>query len=191
VLQKTLIGVVILLFGLVAVFFFLGRGRLEENLEAPVQPPPLDDRARLETIDLFFGAPDEIGLVREKRSLVAGGTLEDRLRSCVEELASGSLEGHLRVIPRTTRLQRAYLNPWGVAYLDFNRSLLGDTPGDGEEWLAVAALVHTVCATYPEIREVRFLLDGHMIVSLGGYIDLEDPLRAEDFPLSPRGAHGI
>ena len=50
-------------------------------------------------------------------------------------------------------------------------------------WLAVAAIVHTVSANYPQIREIRFLLDGHMIVSLGGYIDLEEPLRAEDFPL--------
>ena len=34
-----------------------------------------------------------------------------------------------------------------------------------------------------EVREVRFLIDGQMVVSLAGYMDLEEPLRAEDFPL--------
>jgi hypothetical protein len=30
---------------------------------------------------------------------------------------------------------------------------------------------------------VRFLIDGQLVVSLAGYIDLEDAVRAEDFPL--------
>jgi hypothetical protein len=75
-----------------------------------------------------------------------------------------------------------FLDTWGVAYLDFTRDLLGRRPpDDGEEWLVVASIVRTMCDNFSEVRAVRVLIDGEMVVSLGGYMDLEEPLRAEEF----------
>ena len=61
-------------------------------------------------------------------------------------------------------MRRAFIDPWGLAYLDFDRSVLGTRPlGDGEEWLVVASLVRTVCDNFPEVREVRFMIDGQVV----------------------------
>jgi hypothetical protein len=139
----------------------------------------------VERLLLYFGDPAHVGLVREPRVIASGTNLEERIGNCIRELASGSLRENLPVVPPDTQLRRAYLDSWGVAYLDFTRDLLGRrTPGDGEEWLAVAAIVRSVCDNFPEVREVRFLVEGQLVVSLAGYMDLEEPLRSEDFPLS-------
>lgn len=157
------------------------------RVDAPAREAPgaFDTGPRTERSDLvtlYFGARDRIGLAGELRTIAAGQPLEARIRSSVRELAAGSLVGGVPVIPPQTRLRGVFLDTWGVAYLDFNRDLLGRRPpDDGEEWLVVAAIVRTMCDNFPEVRAVRLLVDGEMVVSLGGYMDLEEPLRAEDF----------
>ena len=182
--RRALILVPVFLLVAVAWVYFAGRDEVAEVVEPPLPAIELSERDHVEAVRLYFGASDRVGLQMESRTLVASGTLEERLRACIHELARGSLEDGLRVVPPKTRLRRAFLDPWGAAYLDFSRELLGETiAGDGDEWLAVAAIVRTVCDNYPEVREIRFLIEGQMVVSLGGYVDLEEPLRAEDFPL--------
>lgn len=168
----------------VAILYGLGRKHVDES-----EPPELTVGGAalgepVERLTLYFGDPAHVALVGEPRVIASGVTLEERIAACVRELAAGSLRENLPVVPPDTQLRRAYLDPWGVAYLDFTRDLLGRrTPGDGEEWLAVASIVRSVCDNFPEVREVRFLIEGQMVVSLAGYMDLEEPLRSEDFPL--------
>jgi len=166
------------------VLFLLGRGRLGE-VQRELRPAGAGP-ARLMTVRLYFGHPEHSGLVREDRVLLRGERLEDRLRDCIRELAAGPLTGGVPAVPERTTLKRAFLDPWGLAWLDFNRGLLGRrSPGDYEEWLAVASLVRTVCDNFPEIREIRIMVEGQVVVSLNGYIDLEEPLSSDDFPLMP------
>lgn len=182
--RRALLLVPVLVVVAVVLLYLAGRDEVAEIVEPPLPAIELSERDRVEAVRLYFGAADRVGLQYETRTLVASGALEDRLRACIHELARGSLGDGLRVVPPQTRLRRAFLDPWGAAYLDFSRELLGErVSGDGEEWLTIAAIVHTVCDNYPEVREIRFLIEGQMVVSLGGYVDLEEPLRVEDFPL--------
>jgi hypothetical protein len=182
-LRGILIALAVLLVAVVIVFYLLGRGRVEEKPVVAGRTPGPDESVRLETVTLYFGDPERIALRRETRTLVTGPTMNDRLGVCIRELAAGSLTGGLPTLPPGTALRHAFVDRWGLAYLDFNRQLLGArAPGDGEEWLAVASIVRSVCDNFPEIREVRFMVDGEVVTSLGGVIDCEEPLRAEDFP---------
>jgi len=166
-----------------AVALWTGRDRVDvptAELPSAFDTAPRTERSDLVT--LYFGARDRIGLRGELRTIAAGPSLQARLQACVRELAAGSLEEGIAVIPPRTRLRGAFLDTWGVAYLDFSGDLLGRRPpDDGEEWLVVAAIVRTMCDNFPEVRAVRLLVDGEMVVSLGGYMDLEEPLRAEEF----------
>ncbi|MEZ4650701.1 MAG: GerMN domain-containing protein [Candidatus Eisenbacteria bacterium] len=176
--------------GLFLLFVIIAGGALwfdQHRVEPPVaEIPRAFDTApatdRSDYVTLYFGDTAQIGLRPELRTIGAGESLESRMQACVRELAAGSLEGWLPVLPPKTRLRGAFLDTWGVAYLDFTRDLLGRrAPDDGEEWLVVAAIVRTMCDNFSEIRAVRVLIDGEMVVSLGGYMDLEEPLRAEEF----------
>jgi len=161
---------------------WLGRGKVEERAEQPAIAAAPVATAKSEQIQLYFGDRNRVDLVPELRTMSAGEDLQERLQVVVRELAAGSLEGHLAVVPSGVRLRSGYVDGWGDAYLDFTKSILGrGSPGDGTEWLAVAAIVRTICEHFPEIQSVRFLIEGQMIVSLAGYVDLEEPLSAEHF----------
>jgi hypothetical protein len=170
------------------VLILLGRGRVRER---DVQPRPFAaaGEATLQTLRLYFADPDGGGLVREDRSAVMPVSLTERLATCIRELAEGSHAGNLPVLPSRSGLARAFVDPWGLAYLDFDAAVVASS-GDREEWLVVASIVRTVCENFPEVREVRFMVGGQVVTSLGGYIDLEEPLGPEDFPLLPAQGFG-
>jgi hypothetical protein len=187
-LRKILIGLVVLLLAAVVLLYIFGRGRVAERGAGLPAVNRLGEEARLESVRLYFGDPARFGLRAEERTLVAGPSLTDRLDVCIRELAAGSLTGGAPVIPSDTRLLNAFVDPWGLVFLDFNRALQGaQSPGDGEEWLAIASIVRTVCDNYPEIRQVRFMVEGQVVTSLAGYVDLEENLDGEAFPLTPAG----
>ncbi len=182
-MKKALLVLGVLVLAGAAVLYLLGRGRVGE-VGPTGWPPGLDQEARLMSVRLYFGDPRGIGLKAEDRTIAAGPTLSDRLEACIRELARGSLTGSAPSLPPDTKLSRAFTDPWGLGYLDFTRAFLGDRrPGDGEEWLAVASLVRTVCDNFPEVRRVRILVEGRTVTTLGGSIDLEEPLSSEEFPL--------
>lgn len=180
--RVTIIFSVLLLAG-VAALYLLGREQIQAQRRPTSGAASLDDRARLETVWLYYGSVASAALERERRTIASGPSLEERISACIDELARGSLEGRISVLPTNTRLRRAFLDPWGVAYLDFDGAIRrGRLPGDGEEWLAVGAVVRTVCDNFPEVSAIRFMIDGDVITTLGGYIDLEEPISAEQFP---------
>lgn len=183
-LRTLLIIAVCVILVVVGILIFLGRGSLEET---PVDfgQNRLGEDVRIETVRLYFGDRDRFALRPEDRSIVRGPNLNARLAACIQELASGPMTPATPVIPAATRLRRVFVDPWGLAFLDFSKDLLGQRRmRDGEEWLAVASLVRTVCDNYPEIREVRFMVEGQVVTSLAGYTDLEEALRPDDFPLT-------
>jgi hypothetical protein len=167
------------------VLILLGRGRVREGDASP-RPFAQAGESNLQTLRLYFGDPAGRGLVREDRSAVMPVTLAERLSACIRELAEGSRAGNLPVLPRGAGLRRAFVDPWGLAYLDFDAGIAASA-GDREEWFAIASIVRTVCENFPEVREVRFMVSGQVVTSLRGYIDLEEPLGPEDFPLQSVG----
>lgn len=179
-----LLAAMVLLVAAAVALFLMGRTKVEEFAGGGTRAPGLREDAPLRTIRLYFADPERFALRTESRTVAVGGTVEERLSACIDEMARGSLTGAAPVLPGGTRLQRIFLDPWGLAFLDFSRELLEvvDT-GEGTEWLAVAAVVRTLGENFPEIREIRFMVDGHVVTSLGGYVDLEEPLSPEDFPV--------
>jgi hypothetical protein len=187
-MRRLLLVLVVLIAIGAGVLIILGRGRVRER---DIQPRSFAaaGEATLQTLRLYFADPAGGGLVREDRSAVMPASLTDRLTTCMRELEKGSHAGNLPVLPRASKIARAFVDPWGLAYLDFNAGIVS-SPGDREEWLLAASIVRTVCENFPEVREVRFMVGGQVVTSLGGYIDLEEPLSPEDFPLLPAEGPG-
>lgn len=73
------------------------------------------------------------------------------------------------------RLRALYLDDAGTAYADLSaaapaqKELKASVEG---ELLAVYALVNSIIQSIPEVRQVRFLLDGREAQTLAGHIDL-------------------
>ncbi len=69
-------------------------------------------------------------------------------------------------------LRGLYLNEAGTAYVDL--AAVRQEPGASarEELLFLYAVVNTLTGNFPEVREVRFLVDGREAQTLAGHVDV-------------------
>lgn len=134
-------------------------------------------------ISLFFASPDGSGLVREAGEIDScGNDLTDCIQEAVEKLAGGPLGDLAPTLPSTTVVNDVQVRD-DTAYLDFGNELADGLPGGSSaEMTAVYSIVDTVTFNFPQIKKVKFLLDGHEADTLKGHIDLRSPL-VPDFSL--------
>jgi hypothetical protein len=91
------------------------------------------------------------------------------------EIVAAVLAGAQSGVLMELRLRALYLDETGTAYADLSPA----SPAQKElktsvegELLAVYALVNSLTQNIPEVRQVRFLLDGREAQTLAGHIDL-------------------
>ena len=105
------------------------------------------------------------------------GSLEEQIRAVVKELASAEeTDSRVRCIPAGSALRNVAVED-GTAILDFDRGFTDADlwSGSGTESLRVWGLVNSV-TELRNLRKVRVLSEGEAIESLGGHVELTDPL---------------
>lgn len=84
------------------------------------------------------------------------------------------------VIPIGTRVLGLKVQD-GTAFADFSKEIVRKGRGSYEEMMICYAIVNTL-TEFPEVKRVQILVEGKKVFSLGGHMDLEDPLsRNETF----------
>jgi len=151
-------------------------------LIAPVTPVRPGEPG-LMRISLFFASPDGSGLVRETAEIDScGSDLADCIQDAVKKLAGGPLGELAPTLPSTTVINDVQVRD-DTAYLDFGNELADGLPGGSSaEMTAVYSIVDTISFNFPQIKKVKFLLDGHEVETLKGHIDLRSPI-IPDFSL--------
>ena len=142
----------------------------------PAHPGPAD-RVR---ITLFFAAPDGDGLMREGSEIDScRNDLAACIRSTLAKLVRGPLGDLAPALPPSTIINSVQVQG-DTAYLDFSKELVDGIPGgSSSEMTAVYAVVDTVSFNFPQIKKVKFLLDGRDVESLAGHLDLRMPLEPD------------
>jgi len=126
------------------------------------------------TIYVLKSTDGEIGLSPEERTVT--GNVEP-LRAAIERLLAtnhevGTSQG---LVPVGTKLLSAKVRG-SVAYLDFSSELQNNfTGGSTQEELLVGAIAHTACQFKP-IKKVQILIEGKKIDSIGGHIEIIEPV---------------
>jgi hypothetical protein len=95
-------------------------------------------------------------------------------REAVAAILAGDRSGKAAVLTEL-KLRALYLDAAGTAYLDLSplKAAQKDIRASAqEELLAVYALVNTLTQNFPEVRQVRIILDGREAQTLAGHIDL-------------------
>lgn len=151
------------------------RGR-EQLPTTPVQPESIGSVR----VSLFFASPDGNGLVREGREIEnCGNDVSACIRETLAQLANGPLGDLTPTIPPAATVRDLQVRD-DTAYLDFGRELADGLPGGSSaETTAVYSIVNTISFNFPEIKRVKFLLEGHDIDSLKGHIDLRMPIEPD------------
>ncbi|GAM10513.1 sporulation and spore germination [Geobacter sp. OR-1] len=172
-------GIVILAVVLGGLFLrkYLNRGPVP-------QPPPAQQvpEQGVKTITLFFAAPEGGGLLRESRVIEPCSGLDDCAEEVLGELINGPIGELYPTLPETTMYH-------GVSFagdtltIDFGKELQeGLISGSDAEMAAVYSVVNSIAINFPQVKNVRFLVDGKPLATLKGHLDLREPL-PPDFTL--------
>ena len=84
-----------------------------------------------------------------------------------------SEQGGEAAVLKDLELKALYLDAAGTVFVDLSPVGRKDLRGSAwEELLAVYAFVNTLTQNFPEVRQVRFLVDGREAPTLAGHVDL-------------------
>ncbi len=170
------VGVLVVIALLAAIGFGLRLARQREEL--PGIGPDARPEAAGRSVELLFPGDSE-DWVRERREILAGEARETEIRRLVEELLRGPRTKASPVFPPSTRLQDVFWDGAGELTLGFSEHLRSDHPGGSRaEPATVQALLGTVKLAFPEVRRIRILIEGEVVSTIAGHVDVSRPLEA-------------
>lgn len=155
--------------------------RASERLRLDVESSALESQ-NLEELEvvLYFCEPGVMvptvdGLVPEKRSIFQTNDSVLTARQIINELIKGPSEEGVRVFPEHARLRQIYLLGDGTAVVDFSRDTAYQLGGVTAELGMIYSVTRSLTQNIPEVRGVKFLVDGRESHSLAGHISIIEP----------------
>jgi spore germination protein GerM len=140
--------------------------------QVALQPPAGPTQA----VTLYFPSNPEGQLREETRTLTLAADPADRIRQIVLALVEGPKQGGSPALPPSADVRAVFLAEDGTAYLDLSSDALADfNPGIESETLAVYSVVDSLAANLPEVKRVKFLVQGQEAETLDGHADLTAP----------------
>lgn len=118
----------------------------------------------------------EAYLVPERRTISRTG--EPHLAAVKELIKGPKTEGLQPVFSPRTKVRGLKIED-GLAVIDLSREAGKTSRGAWGEALAVSAVVNTL-TKFPEVEEVRILIEGKEVETLSGHMDLTGPLRRNE-----------
>ncbi len=148
--------------------------RLGENAEIIIGES--QSNTEMIAVELYFMDTASHQLVKEKREIpktvgMARATLEELFKGA-DAIGSGTVSA----IPLGTSLLDINVRTDGKCIVDLSREFISNLSKDPKaETLAVYAVVNTL-TQYPTVTEVQVLVDGQIVNSPRGEVDLSQPL---------------
>lgn len=132
---------------------------------------------------LYFSSPEGDRLLPEARRIGPCPDVEHCIVAVVDELVNGPLGELSSTLPAGTVFRSVAVEGDTVA-IDWGSGLRDGLPtGSSAEMMAAYSVVNTIVENFPDIKRVRFLIEGEPVPTLKGHLDLREPLEA-DFSLS-------
>lgn len=143
----------------------------------PIENKPAKNEKTEQTMNVKVYYPDESGmrLVEVEREIIVDESV-DKYTAAVETLLEEPEEENLTTIfPKNTGFRKVTVEG-DLAIVDIDGSILKSFVGGstGEEFL-IGSVVDTL-TNFPEIKRVKFLVNGQEIETLSGHMDLSVPL---------------
>jgi len=167
--------------GLAVVYFVLPRWLTTPEAPATdaVSAPAAAD-ARHAQATLYYVSEDGSLLEGASREVAFGASPTEQARKILEAQLAPPPEGFVSPIPAGVTVRGIFFTPRGDVYVDLSREIITLHPGGSlNEALTVYAIVNALTANVHEITAVQILVDGRQIDTLGGHLDLRQPLTGQ------------
>ena len=167
-------GIVALAALLIAVIALLPRALSPGGAAANPDAPGAIDTRRIQAT-LFYISDIGTDLVAVVREVPYGATPSEQARLILDAQLQ-TPDGQASSIPAGTKLRGLFLGGKGEAYVDLSPEILAQRGGTLGEALAVYAIVNALTTNLPDVTAVQILVDGKEVDTLGGHVDLREPL---------------
>lgn len=130
---------------------------------------------KLLTVQLFFASKAKFSLAVEEREIEEEkSTVQQEVSLTISELIKGPAHDDLSgTIPVGTKLRSFYLDKNGVGYADFSKEMIKNHQGGSwGELLTIYSIVNTVTKNFPQVHQVKLLIDGLEVETLKGHLDI-------------------
>jgi spore germination protein GerM len=135
------------------------------------------DPQRRITATLFYVSEDGMALVPAQREVPFAEPVVEQARQVVLAQIAPVEAPLASAIPAGTSLRAIYLSDKGDLFVDLSPELTSGHPGGAlEELFTVYSLVNALTVTLQAITRVQILVDGKEVDTLGGHVDLRNPL---------------
>jgi spore germination protein GerM len=178
--------IVLFLVGAAAGFYFVHRFVRSEKQTAETPPPQILSPGVEEffPLRLYLPVDNRLQLVEKK---VAGMTKQSAIADAViEEFFKGPGTGTASPIPQNVRLLGLYKDSAQILYVDLSDEVRRNFQGDAlSEYLLLKGLYESLISNLQDVQDVKVLIEGKEVESLGGHFYLKYPLKnivAYDFP---------
>ena len=150
----------------------------KSSITGPVEQTQQPGDGDLSTFRIYYPAADRL-LTQERRisrrpkqTGTAEAVMEEFFRGPGGEQASS-------LVPRDVKVLGAYRDSAQVLYVDLSDELRRNFQGDAlAEYLLLKGVYESLMANLQDIADVKILVDGKEIESLGGHFFLKFPLRS-------------
>jgi spore germination protein GerM len=177
--KKTWI-VLILLFFLAGVSgsYFLFRTFLRQEKSAVAQGLPDEAAGQEDLFDLRMFYPVEGRIETIEKKLPRRTKQNTIAEAVVEEYFMGPENGKASPIPQNVRLLGIYRGFDRILYVDLSDEVRRNFQGDAaSEFLVLKGLYESLTANLQDVQDVKVLVEGREIETLGGHFYLNGPIR--------------
>lgn len=130
----------------------------------------------ISTLRIYY--PMKGWLQMEERKVPKRITNSAIAEAVLEEFLKGPADVNLSEIPKDTKLLGLYFAADGLLYVDLSDEFRRNFKGDAlAEFLLLKSLYDSLVANLPNITDVKVLIEGKELESLGGHIYLMYPLK--------------
>lgn len=127
------------------------------------------------TVQLYFARKKEFCLGIEPREVKGErSSIQQEIRRALSELIKGPTQDDLApTIPVGARLRSFYLDKNGIGYADFSNEMIKNHPGGSwGELITIYSIVNTITKNFPQVHQVKLLINGLEVETLRGHLDL-------------------
>ncbi len=152
-------------------------GRPVAGVQAASTPAPSVPHI---TATLFYATADGQALAGVGREVPQADGVIAQGRQILEAQMEAAPPPYLSVIPAATDVRAFYVTSSGDAFVDLTRAVTDAHPGGSTaELLTVYAIVNAVTTNLPSVTRVQILVDGKVVDSLAGHVDLRRLLQRD------------
>ena len=148
-----------------------------DNPVKPTENQPAKNERTEQAINIKVYYPDDSGmrLVEVEREILIDESTDKYTAAVATLMEEPDEENLTRIFPKNATIRSITVKD-ELAIVDFDGRILKSFVGGstGEEFL-IGSIVDTL-TNFPEIKRVKFLVDGNEIETLSGHMDLSTPL---------------